>query len=77
VSGGGGDLRPAFDADRHIDALAPTLGLTITAEQRPGVARFLAVAHLMASALAGAPIEESTLDLAPVFTPGARGAGTS
>jgi hypothetical protein len=57
-----------WDADRHIDAIAPLMGLEVTDEQRPGVRRFLEVARAMAAQVErAAPVD--TLDLAPVFTP--------
>ena len=61
----------SFDAERHIDAMAPTMGLAITAAQRPGVARFLRIARAMAAQLEQAPVDPDTIELAPVFTPGA------
>lgn len=66
---------PAFDAARHLDALAPALGLTIKAEQRPGVLQFLATAHAMAELVKAAPLEDGSFELAPVFRPGSPGAG--
>jgi hypothetical protein len=64
---------PVFDAARHLDALAPALGLTIGAGQRPGVLQFLATAHAMAELVATAPFEEGACELAPVFRPGLPG----
>lgn len=64
------DPAGGFDAARHCDAMAPALGLTITAEQRPVVLQFLAIAHGMAQIVAAAPLDEASLDLAPVFRPG-------
>lgn len=55
--------------DAWIDALAPTLGLHITASQRPGVRGFLAIAAAMAAELEGVDLADDALDLAPVFTP--------
>jgi len=60
----------AFDAARHLDAMAPALGLTITPEQRPVVLQFLATAAAMAGIVTAAPVPADTLDLAPVFRPG-------
>ncbi|MEZ5864403.1 MAG: DUF4089 domain-containing protein [Geminicoccaceae bacterium] len=57
-----------WDPDRHIDALAPLLGLEVTAEQRPGVRRFLEVAHAMAQRVEAAVLPDA-LHLAPVFRP--------
>jgi Protein of unknown function (DUF4089) len=68
-----GDPHPAFDPDRHIDAVASAVGLTITAEQRPGVIRFLAVAHAMAAQAFAAPLAPDTLEIAAVFRPGSPG----
>lgn len=64
-----------FDPAAHLDAMAPALGLAITAEQREGVIRFLAAAHAMAKIVHEAPIGEDRLELAPVFRPGAAGPG--
>lgn len=60
-----------FDAARHLDAMAPSLGLTITDEQRPIVLQFLAIAHGMAKVVLAAPLDPTSLELAPVFRPGA------
>jgi Protein of unknown function (DUF4089) len=68
-----GGSYPAFDPDRHIDAVAPAAGLTITADQRPGVIRFLTVAHAMAAQVFAAPLAQDTLEIAPVFRPGPSG----
>ena len=57
-----------WSPDRHIDAMAPLLGLTITEAQRPGVQRFLEVARGMAKLVEEAAPPD-TLDLAPVFVP--------
>jgi uncharacterized membrane protein len=65
--------KPVFDAARHCDAMAATLGLTITPEQRPGVLQFLSIAAAMAEIVAQVPIDDASLDLAPVFRPGAQG----
>lgn len=61
-----------FDAARHIDAVAPTLGLTVTDERRPGVALFLTIARSMAETVAAAPVPEGGFHLAPAFRPGKR-----
>lgn len=63
-----------FDADQHIDAVAPTVGLAITDEQRPGVALFLTIARGMAATVEAAPVPEESFHLAPAFRPGKRGA---
>jgi hypothetical protein len=57
-----------WSPDRHIDAMAPLLGLAVTEAQRPGVRRFLEVARTMAEAVERATPPD-TLDLAPVFVP--------
>lgn len=62
-----------FDSARHLAAMAPALGLTITAAQRPGVLQFLGIAHAMAEVVRAATPEEGTFELAPVFRPGAAG----
>lgn len=63
----------AFDGARHLDAMAPALGLTITAEQRPGVLQFLATARAMFEVVKTAPIEDGSFELAPAFRPGPAG----
>lgn len=63
-------MSDAFDAERHLDAVAPTLGLTITAEQRPQVLQFLRVAARMAALVESANLPDDAFELAPVFTPG-------
>ncbi len=60
----------SFDPAAHLDAMAPALGLSITAEQRQGVIQFLGVAQAMAEIVQAAPIADDTLELAPVFRPG-------
>ena len=65
------DPKTAFDAARHCDAMAPVLGLTITEAQRPVVLQFLTIAHGMAEIVRATPIDEASLELAPVFRPGA------
>ncbi|MDP3257489.1 DUF4089 domain-containing protein [Bosea sp. (in: a-proteobacteria)] len=66
----GAEPKAGFDAARHCDAIAPVLGLTITDAQRPVVLQFLAIAHGMAEVVRSAPIDEASLELAPVFRPG-------
>jgi hypothetical protein len=66
-----------FDAERHLDAMAPAVGLTITAEQRPVVLQFLTIAERMAHIVASCPLDDAELSLAPVFRPGARGSETA
>lgn len=63
----------SFDAARHLDALAPALGLTITAEQRPGVLQFLATARAMFELVQTAPVKDGSFELAPAFRPGRSG----
>lgn len=62
---------PGFDPARHCEVMAPALGLAITEAQRPGVLQFLAIAHAMSELVATAPVDEASLELAPVFRPGA------
>lgn len=57
-----------WSPDRHIDAMAPLLGLVVTDAQRPGVRRFLEVAKGMAEKVEAA-CQPDRLDLAPVFVP--------
>ena len=45
-----------MDHSTYIDAAAATLGLTITAEQRPGVTRYFALAADMAALVNGLPL---------------------
>ena len=59
------------DAARQLDALASMVGLTITGAQRPGVARFLSLAGTMAELVYSVPLPDDTLELAPIFRPGA------
>jgi hypothetical protein len=65
------DTAGGFDAARHLDAMAPALGLTITAEQRPVVLQFLAIAHGMSKVVGAAPLDTALLELAPVYRPAA------
>jgi len=64
-------MTDSFDPDAYIEATAPLLGLTINAERRAQVALFLGIARDMAAILDRAPVPADTLDLAPVFDPGA------
>ncbi|MFD1626841.1 DUF4089 domain-containing protein [Azospirillum griseum] len=59
----------AFDPDRHIDAMAPALGLDIRPEWRVGVAGFLAVAASMAR-LVEEVVDDGMAEGAPVYCPG-------
>lgn len=61
-------MSKSFDPDRHIEAMAPLLGLEVTEAMRPGVRRFLEVARSMAEKVETAALPD-TLDLAPVFVP--------
>lgn len=45
-----------MDHTPYIDAAAATLGLAITAEQRPGVTRFFGLAAEMHALLQGLPL---------------------
>ncbi len=45
-----------MDFERHVDAQCELLGLKITAEQRPGVTRFFALAADMATQVNGLPL---------------------
>lgn len=69
------DAKPAFDAARHCDAMAPTLGLTITEDQRPAVLQFLAIAETMAAIVFLAPLDEVAFEPAGVFRAGRSGGG--
>lgn len=70
-----GPSAPGFDPARHCDAMAPVLGLTITETQRPVVLQFLGIAHAMSQLVATAPVDDASLELAPVFRPGKAGEG--
>lgn len=65
------ETAPAFDAARHCDAMAASLGLTITPEQRPVVLEFLRIAHAMSEVIATAPLDGAGFELAAIFRPGA------
>lgn len=67
------DAKPIFNAALHLDAMAATMGLTITPDQRPGVLQYLNVARAMADVVAKAPTAADAFDLAPVFRPGTVG----
>ncbi|CAN7253908.1 DUF4089 domain-containing protein [Bosea sp. LjRoot90] len=69
------DAKPAFDAARHCDAMAPTLGLTVTEDQRPAVLQFLAIAETMAAIVFLAPLDEAAFEPAGVFRAGSPGGG--
>lgn len=71
------EAKRRFDPAAHLDAMAPALGLAITAEQREGVIRFLAAAEAMMQIVEAAPTADDTLDLAPVFRPGGAGPGAA
>lgn len=63
-----------FDPTKHLDAMAPILGLSVEAAWRPEVEQFLAVAARMADLLDGFPPGEELEHAAPVFRPGEPGA---
>lgn len=64
-----------FDPARHLEVMAPTLGLTISEAQKPAVLQFLAIAHTMARIVDTAPLADDSLELAPKFRPGLPGDG--
>lgn len=64
------DDAPTFDAARHLDAMASTLDLTITADQRAGVLQFLKTAEAMFRTVKAVPLEDNSFELAPAFRPG-------
>ncbi len=45
-----------MDSNAYVDAAAATLGLNITAEQRPGVLMYFGLAAQMAELLHGLPL---------------------
>ena len=57
-----------MDHTTYIDAAAATLGLKITAEQRPGVAQYFELAARMADLLQGLPLTAAD-EPGNVFTP--------
>jgi hypothetical protein len=57
---------PAFDPDAVIDAMAPLLGLAVTAEYRPGVRANLVICARFAAILAEDPPGDHD-ETAPVF----------
>lgn len=61
-----------FDPERYVAAVAPALGLDLTAEQSAGAARFLQIAYGMARVVNAAPVDADAFYLAPVFRPGDR-----
>jgi len=60
----------AFDPARHLDALAPALGLSIDPAWRAEVEQFLATAQRMAALVEGFPPGTELEHLAPTFEPG-------
>ena len=64
------ETKPVFDAERCCDAMAATVGLTISQDQRPGVVQFLTIAHRMAMTVALAPLDVAAFEPAPVFRAG-------
>lgn len=67
------DPNAPFDPDRHIDAMAPALGLEIRPEWRAGVAGFLTAAAAMAALVEGV-VDDGMAEAAPVYRPGGAGA---
>ena len=65
-----------FDAEAVADAAAAMLGLTITAEQRPGVLMHLANTRRVARAVLDFPLPDET-ENGPVFRPGPVQPGTA
>ncbi|RYE34558.1 MAG: DUF4089 domain-containing protein [Hyphomicrobiales bacterium] len=63
------DQQP-FDAGRHCDAMAATLDLSVTPEQRPAVLQFLAIAERMAATVFLAPLDATAFEPAAVFRAG-------
>ena len=59
--------KPEIDPADWLDALAPVLGLTVSAEYRPGVVANLEVAVRMAALLERVALDEEA-EPAPVFT---------
>jgi 1-carboxybiuret hydrolase subunit AtzG-like len=57
------------DLDAYLDAASALLGLEIADAQRPGVARFLALAAEMAAVLEAVDLDDAALELAPVYLP--------
>jgi hypothetical protein len=57
-----------MDHSAYIDATAATLGLKITAEQRPGVLSFFELAAQMAALVEGLPLTPAD-EAANVFRP--------
>lgn len=64
------ETKPVFDAERSCNAMAATVGLSISPEQRPGVIQFLTIAHRMAMTVALAPLDTASFEPAPVFRAG-------
>lgn len=58
------------DLDAYLDSTARRIGLTISADQRPGVLANLRLAGEMAARVMSVPVAE--LDLAGVYTPAER-----
>ncbi|MGO4173632.1 DUF4089 domain-containing protein [Bosea sp. TAF32] len=64
-----------FDPARHLEVMAPTLGLAISEAQKPVVLQFLTIAHNMARIVDATPLADDRLELAPNFRPGLPGGG--
>ena len=62
----------AFDPARHLDTLAPALGLVIDPAWRAEVEQFLATAARMAALVEDFPPGAELEHMAPVFRPGDR-----
>ena len=60
----------AFDPTKHLDIMAPMLGLAVDTVWHIEVEQFLAVAARMADLLDGFPPGEELEHSAPVFLPG-------
>jgi hypothetical protein len=60
----------AFDPTKHLDAMAPILGLAVEVAWRPEIEQFLVTAARMAALLDDFPPGEELEHAAPVFRPG-------
>ena len=59
-----------FDAEAYLDFMAPIVGLSIDEVSREEVIKLLQTAHSMASIVYSVPLDDTAIDLAPVFVPG-------
>jgi hypothetical protein len=57
-----------FDPDRHLDAVLPTLGLTLPPEWRPAVVAHLAAIQKAADSVMAVKLGDD-VEPAPVFEP--------